>query len=515
MNKEQWLDWVEHAKKRIIEVKKDVKNQISRTTNTINRILLGKNIEESDLVSVVVNENSTQLLKDEKEIEKKFIELHKDFKTEPKSKKLFLAFLLKQRGNLYLDLFETGNAKKDFEEGFKIINNIHKNKRKNDLMDIDEEEEKNFNEAEEATDFLFCLGKISVLKNEYDDLKILGNMILEYPNNTNKGKGYVLIAHFFYYTNKDFSLFSKFLIKAKDCYGLAIKHAKKGEEFHGQNGLANIAYTLSDYKRSTEIYSLILKSKPTYHHCLANLGNVYREMGNIKKVTEYFKKVINLHPLYFYGYQGIAQMLSQMELDPLAIQTCKMGLSINPKGTDILFTLANLYYSVGNFQEAKENFEKMLVKFPDHYQSINGLGNIYVDLQEHEKALELYKKALKINPTDRNILFNCADTLYTQKKYQKSIKCYDILIYLDTSMKFESKDWMSCVNHYRNRGMCYYMLREYQQGLMDFYKAKEVCKKVVETDDVAVELLNSVKNTVDYVLEMAKAKIFKENLLWN
>ena len=62
----------------------------------------------------------------------------------------------------------------------------------------------------------------------------------------------------------------------------------------------------------------------------------------------------------------------------------------------IIWLLLNLGFS--DFQFAIKCFERVTKLNPQHVSSYNYLGVCYKELNQPEKALEYFKKALKINP---------------------------------------------------------------------------------------------------------------------
>lgn len=53
------------------------------------------------------------------------------------------------------------------------------------------------------------------------------------------------------------------------------------------------------------------------------------------------------------------------------------------------------------------------------------LGNVYYDLKMLPEALEAYKEALKIDPSDSNIYASMAECYYSSKKYETSAQFYE------------------------------------------------------------------------------------------
>ena len=64
---------------------------------------------------------------------------------------------------------------------------------------------------------------------------------------------------------------------------------------------------------------------------------------------------------------------------------------------------ATLHYLLGNYQESIGDIEKVLALEPRHFGAMEGLGLIFINLQEYDQAIKIYKEMLKILPHDDRI----------------------------------------------------------------------------------------------------------------
>ncbi|XP_044180867.1 LOW QUALITY PROTEIN: uncharacterized protein LOC122962029 [Acropora millepora] len=151
------------------------------------------------------------------------------------------------------------------------------------------------------------------------------------------------------------------------------------------NAMGNCYYHgLKDYNKALEFYSKAIKMTeeisggsenhydlPVYKN---QIGTVYEGKGDYAKATEYYKEAIRL-------------------LEELKISGC-------PDEATFQRNLANAYLYQDSFKEAVEPAErafeirkKYLGDHPDTVRSIFQRGVIQAYLEEHEKALDLFKKA--------------------------------------------------------------------------------------------------------------------------
>lgn len=76
-----------------------------------------------------------------------------------------------------------------------------------------------------------------------------------------------------------------------------------------------------------------------------------------------------------------------------------------------VFNLGNAYYQQQRFDEAVEQFNKVVSTIKDkpvRSQAFHNLGNIYLGQKQYEQAIEMYKESLRLNPSDDETRYNMA-----------------------------------------------------------------------------------------------------------
>tara|TARA_B100002051_G_C16571954_1_gene553071 strand:- start:318 stop:863 length:546 start_codon:yes stop_codon:yes gene_type:complete len=59
---------------------------------------------------------------------------------------------------------------------------------------------------------------------------------------------------------------------------------------------------------------------------------------------------------------------------------------------------ATAHFMMGNFDLSMEDISQTLLLEPRHFGALDGMGLIFIHLNEHEKAIEIYDKMLEIFP---------------------------------------------------------------------------------------------------------------------
>jgi tetratricopeptide (TPR) repeat protein len=67
---------------------------------------------------------------------------------------------------------------------------------------------------------------------------------------------------------------------------------------------------------------------------------------------------------------------------------------------------ATLYYMAGDFKRSLADCDEVMKRNPWHFGALAGYGQIYFQLEQPEKALEYFRKALAVNPNMQGVRLN-------------------------------------------------------------------------------------------------------------
>jgi tetratricopeptide (TPR) repeat protein len=73
-------------------------------------------------------------------------------------------------------------------------------------------------------------------------------------------------------------------------------------------------------------------------------------------------------------------------------------LSVNPKRSDILFSLAYIYFNKKNYDKAEDLVNKVLLYEPDNTEALYNLGAIAASKGDKQKARTQWEKLIKNYP---------------------------------------------------------------------------------------------------------------------
>ncbi len=105
-------------------------------------------------------------------------------------------------------------------------------------------------------------------------------------------------------------------------------------------------------------------------------------------------------------------------------------VNLNPKYTDGYYNLANIFMKLDEEEKAIENYNKVINLDKNYFKAHNNLGNIYRRKGSNKKAIELYLSTLEINSNYKVAYYNLAGALQFYNINIENKKINKYLLYL-------------------------------------------------------------------------------------
>jgi tetratricopeptide (TPR) repeat protein len=115
---------------------------------------------------------------------------------------------------------------------------------------------------------------------------------------------------------------------------------------------------------------------------------------------EMLRKSIEENPGDTTKLKVYADLLAGAHMMEQSVEFYEKILAINPKRTDILFSLSFIYYSLGNLDKAEIQTNKILIIAPRNVNAQYNLGAIAAGKGEKERAKEIWSKIVQQYPED-------------------------------------------------------------------------------------------------------------------
>ena len=176
-----------------------------------------------------------------------------------------------------------------------------------------------------------------------------------------------------------------------------------------------------------------LSLDPDNYLALNALGLAYFIEGKFQESMKYFKDCLKIKPTFSeaHNYLGfVYQELGQQELAEQEFLTATLNTQYSSRELPF-YNLARLYYVQNRFEDALFQVQKSLEIKEDYLLALNLEGQILMNFDQIDKAIQSFEKARKNNPGDIDLSFNLAEAYFKKGQFQKAKQLFDS-IYMKT-----------------------------------------------------------------------------------
>lgn len=166
------------------------------------------------------------------------------------------------------------------------------------------------------------------------------------------------------------------------------------------NNLGGLYYQQGQIQEAILQFEKSLHIQPQQTHTRKNLANSYMQQNRLTEAILHFKKILESTPDDLTIIHNLGMALSILKQYKEAYPFLKQVLQQDPNSIEILYQLAVIEFSFGHLDEAKKLYLKLLALKKDHNYAIHNLATIYLRQNNKEKALDYYRQALELNPSN-------------------------------------------------------------------------------------------------------------------
>jgi tetratricopeptide (TPR) repeat protein len=183
------------------------------------------------------------------------------------------------------------------------------------------------------------------------------------------------------------------------------------------------AFDRNDYAEAEKCFLEVVKARP-YADVYNKLGLIYHGKGELGKATVAFKKALELNPNYTEVSLNLAVTLNDMgkynEAGDIFNKAAKIAhgspFSLDPfikgKLANEHAKIGDIYYDLGLFGEAVEEYKKAINLRPTFVDIITKIGIAYREKGLYNEAIREFMKAKEINPRYATARINLGITYY-------------------------------------------------------------------------------------------------------
>ncbi|XP_041674326.1 UDP-N-acetylglucosamine--peptide N-acetylglucosaminyltransferase 110 kDa subunit isoform X4 [Drosophila eugracilis] len=175
--------------------------------------------------------------------------------------------------------------------------------------------------------------------------------------------------------------------------------------------LSSIHFQCRRLDKSAQFSTLAIKQNPLLAEAYSNLGNVYKERGQLQEALDNYRRAVRLKPDFIDGYINLAAALVAARDMESAVQAYITALQYNPELYCVRSDLGNLLKALGRLEEAKACYLKAIETCPGFAVAWSNLGCVFNAQGEIWLAIHHFEKAVTLDPNFLDAYINLGNVL--------------------------------------------------------------------------------------------------------
>lgn len=160
------------------------------------------------------------------------------------------------------------------------------------------------------------------------------------------------------------------------------------------NKLAEISYLSKDYERAMETLNKVTEQDKNNQIAFFMKGSIYKETGDTAKAVQYFRRVIELYPDNSRAYEELG-LIYAAEKNILAEEYLTTAVRLDSTNVNTLYNLAMLYQDLEEAEKAINIYVRILEIDPQNKWAWHNRGYIEMVLfEDYDSAIEFFTKAI-------------------------------------------------------------------------------------------------------------------------
>lgn len=149
---------------------------------------------------------------------------------------------------------------------------------------------------------------------------------------------------------------------------------------------------------ATEVVETLIERVPDQANSWHVLGSFYYEFGKLDASVECWEKCLQLAPDFAEGHYWLGVAARDRGRNDEAVEWFRKALRGAPGETQVSVHLAQTLIDLGDMQEAIKVLEENRAAYPQSLASCVLLGEIYVQLEQYDKAKQDFERAIQMSP---------------------------------------------------------------------------------------------------------------------
>jgi tetratricopeptide (TPR) repeat protein len=175
-----------------------------------------------------------------------------------------------------------------------------------------------------------------------------------------------------------------------------------------------------------EAFNNAVRINPKNAEALRWTSRIYRRRGDVLLEYKFIKAAYEAAPDDPVYFNALSEVLTERLGDfQQALPLNLKWVERNPKSPDVLTRLGSVYFDLGDYRNALEEYRMATLADPKYYLGFVGMGVSYRELEEWDKAAAAYRKGIDLRPLAPEVHIGLAAVYQLQKRYREAIAEYE------------------------------------------------------------------------------------------
>lgn len=216
----------------------------------------------------------------------------------------------------------------------------------------------------------------------------------------------------------------------------------------------------------------VSKSQKISAESMVRIAQKARNAGNSEAATNFYNRALKINPKSWRAYLGLAEVYIDNNLLDGAVEYLNKSDELGAPHSQSYYLRGKIALLKGDSRTAERFFTKS-----GSIDSLNGLGALYDDREEHKKAQSFYKKVISKNPNYIDAYNNMGLSLLLSGKY------HDAVFYLENACSLPNAD----VTYRSNLALAYGLSGDMDKARATYaqdFEGDELEEKVAYVEDL-------------------------------
>ncbi|XP_040498226.1 protein O-mannosyl-transferase TMTC1 isoform X3 [Ursus maritimus] len=189
------------------------------------------------------------------------------------------------------------------------------------------------------------------------------------------------------------------------------------------SALNNLGTLTRDTAEAKMYYQRALQLNPQHNRALFNLGNLLKSQERKEEAITLLKDSIKYGPEFADAYSSLASLLAEQERFKEAEEIYQAGIKNCPDSSDLHNNYGVFLVDTGSPEKAVAHYQQAITLSPSHHVAMVNLGRLYRSLGDNSVAEEWYKRALQV-ARKAELLSPLGALYYNTGRYDEALQVY-------------------------------------------------------------------------------------------